>query len=393
MYDLIVIGGGPAGSAAGRQAGKMGLDSLLIEKENFPRYKACGGALSEHAMSYLDFIVPGFILEKEVYGARVHYKGQIIEESKENRIATLVTRSVLDNYLLEKAREKGIEVRMGEKVLDCKEEKNYVEVITDENIFKGKYVVIAEGAQGKLKNLVRKKVGMKEMGVCLVTEIETENDFVDNYINRLIDIHFGVASMGYGWIFPHEGYFSVGVGGFASGFSRPKKTMEKFLKDNKFEGLYQLKGHLIPVGGIERTITTPRIVLCGDAAGFVDSFCGEGMAYAIRSGQIAVEVISKILNSGAEELKKYEEQCKNEFGNNLKYSLGFTKLMHYYPNWFLKILTQNAEVLNKYLEIPARGISYKELIMWLLPRVPKYKIKGLFSNIPADHKLNREKVS
>ena len=48
MYDLIIIGGGPSGASAGRKAGKLGLNTLLLEKEKFPRYKPCGGGLSEH---------------------------------------------------------------------------------------------------------------------------------------------------------------------------------------------------------------------------------------------------------------------------------------------------------------------------------------------------------
>lgn len=58
MYDVIVIGGGPAGSSAARKASSLGLKTLLIEKENFPRYKPCAGAVSDVALSYLDFQIP-----------------------------------------------------------------------------------------------------------------------------------------------------------------------------------------------------------------------------------------------------------------------------------------------------------------------------------------------
>ena len=131
MYDLIIIGGGPAGSAAGRLAGQMSLETLLIEKEIFPRYKPCGGAFSEQAMSYLDFKVPEGIHERNVYGARVHFRENVIEKHKPYRISTLVTRSALDSCLIEKAKETGIETIMGEKVVSFQESDNYVEVRTD----------------------------------------------------------------------------------------------------------------------------------------------------------------------------------------------------------------------------------------------------------------------
>ena len=53
MYDLIIKGGGLSGASAGRRAGKLGLNTLLLEKEEFPRYKPCGRGPSEHAISYL----------------------------------------------------------------------------------------------------------------------------------------------------------------------------------------------------------------------------------------------------------------------------------------------------------------------------------------------------
>lgn len=53
MYDVIVIGGGPAGSSVARKASSLGLKTLLVEKKNFPRYKPCGGAVSDVALSYL----------------------------------------------------------------------------------------------------------------------------------------------------------------------------------------------------------------------------------------------------------------------------------------------------------------------------------------------------
>jgi flavin-dependent dehydrogenase len=140
MYDLIIIGGGPSGSAAGRIAGKKGLRTLLIEKEIFPRYKPCGGGLSEHAMSYLDFEIPKSIIEREIFGARVHFQGQVVEQHKDYRIAILITRSILDKYLIEKAEETGIQIKMGEKVLDYIEKEDYIEVSTNKEKYKAKFI-------------------------------------------------------------------------------------------------------------------------------------------------------------------------------------------------------------------------------------------------------------
>ncbi len=117
MYDVIIIGGGPSGASAARRAGKLGLKTLLLEKEKFPRYKPCGGGLSEHAISYLDFELPKDIIEWEVTGgAKVIFRDQLIKVNKDHRLSVLVSRDKFDNFLLEKAKETGIEVHTGEKL-------------------------------------------------------------------------------------------------------------------------------------------------------------------------------------------------------------------------------------------------------------------------------------
>jgi len=375
MYDLIIIGGGPCGSAAGRIAGKKGLKTLLIEKEIFSRYKPCGGCLSEHAMSYLDFEIPRSMIERDIFGARVHFKGQVVEQHKDDRIAVLITRSILDNYLLEKAGETGIEIKTGEKVLEYQEKNDYVEVFTDKDTYKSKFIIIAEGSQGKLKYQIRRKDRKDEYAISVVAEIESDDESIDKYIHNAIDLHFGRFKHGYGWIFPHENYFSVGIGGLAKHLPHPKKAMLDFLNENNFNNKYKLHGHLIPAGGMKRRITSSRVVLSGDSAGFVDSFLGEGIAYAIRSGQIAAEVISKmILNDDMETIKNYEIICKSEFIDNLNYSLIFVKLINSYPSLFLKIFASN-EAIEKFLEVPTMETSYKSYIKWLIPRIPMFLLR------------------
>ncbi|NOR49250.1 MAG: geranylgeranyl reductase family protein [Methanosarcinaceae archaeon] len=376
MYDLIIIGGGPCGSAAGRIAGKKGLKTLLIEKEIFPRYKPCGGCLSEHAMSYLDFEIPRSMIERDIFGARVHFKGQVVEQHKDDRIAVLITRSLLDNYLLEKAGETGIEIKTGEKVLEYQEKNDYVEVFTDNDTYKAKFIIIAEGSQGKLKYQIRRKDQKDEYLISVVAEIESDDESIDKYIHNAIDLHFGLFKHGYGWIFPHENYFSVGIGGLAKHLPHPKKAMLDFLNENNFNSKYKLHGHIIPAGGMKRRITSSRVVLSGDSAGFVDSFLGEGIAYAIRSGQIAAEVISKmILNDDMETIKNYEIICKSEFIDNLNYSLIFVKLINSYPSLFLKIFTSD-KAIEKYLEVPTMETSYKSYIKWLIPRIPMFLLRS-----------------
>lgn len=368
MYDVIIVGGGPSGASAGRRAGILGLNTLLLEKEDFPRHKPCGGGLSEHAISYLDFELPEEVIEWEITGARVIFKDQMIEAHKDGRLSTLVSRDVFDNFLLEKAKETGIKVRTREKVLNCRETPDCVEVETKENTYRAKFVIIAEGAHGLLKTCLRPADTKEEYGICMVTEVPAEAKEIEERLGKVVELHFGVAGGGYGWVFPHKTYFSVGIGGNVKDLPHPKEALSEFLKENGFMGEYKLRGHKIPWGGVKRKVVGSRIVLSGDSAGFVDAFSGEGIAYAIRSGQLAAEVISGIcLECGkAKDLKKYESLCHDEFGTHLKYSLMFSKVMHRFPERTFRTFTSSEKMVDKYLEVVDMSMNYKDFLRWSL---------------------------
>lgn len=391
MHDVIIVGAGPSGSSAARIAGKNGLKTLLIEKETFPRNKPCAGALSRQALSYLDFEIPEYLQEKDIFGARVHYKGQVVEIQKKDRIATLVTRAGFDAYLLEKAKETGITVNMPEKVLHYTENRDYVEVQTENGRYRSKYLIIASGYQGILGNAVRGRESRDKYSVSLVAEIPADNHEIEQFIGNAVDIHFGVASEGYGWIFPHDTYYSVGIVGLARDFSSPKKAFFEFLEANGFHDACQFSGHKLPVGGFKRTNTSKRTILCGDAGGFVDPFSGEGISYAIRSGQIGADVISsQILDDtpGPADLRDYSRRCNHEFGAGHKYSLYISKLMHRYPDIFFTAFTGSDDVLEKSLDVPGGILTHKQFLRWFLPRVPRYLLLGALKKGDASDQGN-----
>lgn len=114
----------------------------------------------------------------------------------------------------------------------------------------------------------------------------------------------------------------------------------------------------------------------------MDTFQGEGIAFAIRSGQLAGEVAAIALKEGnchVRGLRSYEARCEREFGKDLRYSLYFSRLMHWFPNLFLRLMASETEVLDKCLEVPARRLSYQRYLTWLLPRVPYFVARLIFS--------------
>ena len=375
MYDVIVIGGGPAGSSAARKASLLGLKTLLLEKENFPRYKPCGGAVSDTALSYLDFELPSTIQLNEMRGIRIIYKGKKLEKNFPTRIGILVKREIFDDFLLKMAQESGAEIVTGEKAIDYDEKEHKLRVTTDKREYETHYLIIAEGAHGDLKNKVRKKDRKHEYAISLVAEIEKDEGRINEHIENIIEVYAGMLKRGFGWVFPHRSYYSVGVAGLAKYLDNPKERMTDFLEFLGFSCHSPIKSHLLPAGGIKRTLTTSRIVLIGDAAGFVDSFYGEGIPYAIRSGQIASETISRIMKQERSvTLDDYNSLVRYEFALNLKYSLQVSKFANSFPLFF-DIGIENEAIMDKFIDIALHKMTYKNLMKWFFPRLPKYVLK------------------
>lgn len=367
IYDVIVAGGGPAGSAAARTAAMRGLDVLILEKSPFPRYKPCGGALSLKALSMLDCLLPPGIQERKITGARVHYRDLVAERHKGYEIACLINRSAFDQHLLEKALLSGARA-MTEKVLDFRDSGELVSVQTKEGIYKSRFLVVASGCQDALKKKIAGPESRESMGLCLVSEIETEEERIVESLGSALDIYFGVAEGGYGWIFPHRGYCSVGIGGLSSSLPHPRQAMRRFLRENGFPEGSRISGHLIPQGGNKRRVARGRVLLAGDAAGLVDPFTGEGIYYALASGKIAGEMVSDV--PAAIVARSYESRIEKELGRDLGYALFFSRIMHSHPRIFLRTLAREEKVLERYLEVGAGQMSYRDFMLWLLPRLP-----------------------
>jgi geranylgeranyl reductase family protein len=382
QYELAVVGGGPAGSAAALDAARRGISVVLYEKSPMPRAKPCGGAVSEQALSYLGFEIPRHLIDWECYGARVNFRTHVNTVSKTDRIAILVSREDFDAYLLDQARAGGAKVQQ-EKVTGIISHRDGLRIIVGGGEVSCRAAVIAQGATGNLIRMVRRSDTRNEVGVCAEFRfpVRASDRFTD--LRGLVDIYFGINRFGYGWVFHHGKYYSVGVGGLSSCFPNPRDAFHGFCARLGFDSRSCTPNyHAIPCGGIRRTIIRDRMALAGDSAGFVDPFYGEGIAYAIRSGQLASETICRALNAGdlsARGLADYPRRCEEEFGRNLRNSLYLTRLMHQFPGVFLRLLSAERSVLEKYLDVPMKRLSYHSYIKWLLSRMPGFLLRSFLS--------------
>ena len=373
-YDVIIVGAGPAGSTCAYTCAKKGLNVLLLDRENFPRRKPCGGAVSAQALSRLDFSLPPEVVERECFGVRVHLGSHHTEVSGDRRIAVMVRRDRFDHYLAEQAVAQGAAFRQGEPVIEASPEQDGVEVMTGKGRYQARYLVGADGANSLVARLVRPPFLRSEIAAAVVCEVPDDDAAIEHESGSSLDLTYGIAPRGYGWVFPHRGHRSVGVMGLASEFSGAKACLDGFLRSRGM-GPAPSRGHSIPYGGIRRPVTSGRILLAGDAAGFTDAFQGEGIVHAIHSGTLAAQAVDDAIRGRAEALAWYAGECERGIGRHLRVALRMASLLERYPDLFLTLFFRRSSVLSRYLDIPAGRSDYVRFRRWLVPRLPWYLLE------------------
>jgi geranylgeranyl reductase family protein len=377
---VIIIGAGPAGAIASKTCAEKGISTLLLEKRGIPRFKLCGGAVTISALSHLDFVIEKDLIERECYGARVHFKNHQIEVRRRSQMAILVSRDKFDAHIVSKAVDAGVVLYEEEKVTSITQNQSKVVVETNKGEYNAKVAIGADGVNSIVSKQVRESYKPHELGLGIAADIPATNEEVNEYIENEVAFHYGITKFGYGWVFPKEKHFSVGVAGILPSMKNPRNIFMAFIKKLGFRTDVATHAHLIPSGGYEREVCSDRLILVGDAAGFVDPFYGEGIKYAFISGKLAAErVVESYENEDFSKsaLDSYKRSCYKQFGANLEYSLRLTRLVNNYPKIFFRLLSSNKSVLDKELEIVAERMRYKEYLRWLIPRVPYFMLKAL----------------
>ena len=377
IYDAIIIGTGPAGATAARHVAAAGLNTLLLEKDTLPRVKTCGGAVSEYALSNLDIEIPDSIIERECFGVRVRYEALQLESETREILSVMVSRDKFDHHLANCAVDAGAELMDGVRVRSVHTDENCAVVETTAGTFRSKVVIGADGVNSVCAKNVRPFFTLQETAFALEAEMPASNECIDEYILNKGEIHFGVIPKGYGWVFPKDGHFSVGIAGMSQGLSRPMDAYRDFLKGLGFDYV-KPRGHFVPIGGLDRKTYANRTLLVGDAAGYVDAFLGEGIAYAIASGNMAAETVIDACQKddfSETSLAFYHKKCMDSFLSNLKYSYKFSELFYRYPDLSSRILVNNKPLLNKFIHLATGRVGYLSFMKWIAPRLPYYVIK------------------
>lgn len=370
VWDVIIVGAGPAGCAAAYDLAKHGYQVLLVDRYQFPRTKACGGGLSMKAVAALRYsikpvirkvctrMVMGYELKKTTF-----FQGAL-------PVNVMTVRSELDAYCLQQTMSVGAEFRIVSGIRAVTVLDQHVIVNTDDGDFHCRFLIGADGANSKIRRLTN---GFPDCVLSFALETCLP---VPSSRPVEMEFDFGCVKSGYGWVFPKGDHLNVGLYTNAPDVKINRQELAAYAQQKC--GMLPtgaVIGHHIGLGGRKYKPVSKRVFLIGDAAGLVDPLLGEGIYFAIRSGQIAAAAIEKEIRYKGNAILNFKKGIKTLQRDlsfcSLASFLFYRKLDHGY-NVLKFPITRYALMRGYAMGVPFSVLTY---MWWTFPfrKVPKFE--------------------
>jgi len=355
-HDVLVVGAGPSGSACAHWLAEAGYDVLLVEKKRFPREKTCGDGLTPRAVKQLADMgladrLAGhhrFVgLRSIAFGRTLDLEWPAVPGFPTH--GYVVTRHDLDAMVAERAEKSGAELWQGAEAVAPIVDRGLVRGAlvarkdgADPEPVRARYLVVADGANSRFgRSIGTSRDRSYPQGMAIrgyYASIRHDEPWIESHLD-VRDANGNVLP-GYGWIFPvGDGRVNVGVG-LLSTFNQWKQVNTTKLMDAFVDWAPEswgispatscgpATGGRLPMGLSVGPHAGPTYLVVGDAAGAINPFNGEGIAYAYETGRMAAEAVTLALDADdGLALSTYDERLVAEYGLYFKVARAFVRII------------------------------------------------------------------
>lgn len=395
LYDIVVVGAGPAGSSAAYAASKSGISVALLEKE-----ETIAHTVRTSGVTWMDS-VREFGIPQECYNPVKNYafcspNNEVVIKGIEAKAAVLDVRRTY-RWLAELAQKQGAELFTNTTVIDAQRVESGILLKTvsakEDVLFRAKIVIDASGFQ----TVVAKSLGIvtkwKRFGAGAEYEAKVERADPDTW---WLMVGQNYSPAGYAWIFPlGENVVRIGVGvGKPESAVDPTERLEELIKKRvgpiaSLGKITPIEFHygLIPNDGLTRKTVYDNLILVGDTAGQANPLVLEGIRYAIRFGRVAGKTASDAVAKGdtsEKALLPYEESWKKsiqaKINSAAKVQARWIKLSDQEWDRELDIIKELS--VDEFLDFVKADFGFTNIIR-LATHHPKIAVRQLF-NIVKD---------
>jgi geranylgeranyl reductase family protein len=397
---VLIVGAGPAGATAARTLASAGIPVRLLDRSPFPRNKPCGGGISMRVLPRFPYLKAALARIPTHALSRLYLEGPdgasaVIESDVPS--ALMIRRLDYDALLVSLAVEAGAELVTGVDVVQAAETKGCISLTArDGRRFESATVIAADGVHSVVARRLGLNAGWPAHSVALDMMEETPRTALRDVDPSTLWVAYGFdpaagsagkqAPEGYAYIFPKRDHVNIGIGYVLSYFRSevehaPYDLQRGFVNRLRSRGVVagdsvreNFTPFLIPIGGPLRRPGRGRVLLAGDAGGFVNGFTAEGIYYAMVSGELAAKTVAAAWPSTTASLAEpYRRAVDGEVGAELRDSVLIQRYLFGDRRRIAAAVTEaprQPAITNLILDLAIGRRSYQDVRRRILTRAP-----------------------